>query len=856
MEVNPITLHKKESSRSPSRNNATEIASEAEPANNDQSETLNQKEEGEKLESAVGNQQIEDQESGEAPKDNINESENILNTNNSEKPNDISEKKKLTKSVRIVEPPKEEEEEEDEEEEQEVSQEEDEETEETEKEHSDEANGQNDDYEPELKAKPEINLPITTSPESSDEKLQVSEEEDEEYDPEKDQPSLPSLPPKPPVIATSHAPPSTFTSNEPKPSNETIYHAFELVIQEEINKNPNILQLGLDDQAQIFQSHIDSLGPSFPGSHWNYNQVYSYNKPFKNLKEPVALIPVNEFCRRPNITAPMTPEEEAEYEEFIVRENHYLNLQNWDEFPDKSRLFVGNLPANTISKQDLFRIFSKYGEVIQIAIKAGYGFTQFRTAEACLDCIKGEEGVPLHNKTLRLDASKPQKSRRSGNPDINNPNFSGRGRERHGDDEPPRKKWKGNYDCMVYVTGKSSVFFIRKVKKIFASSQITIDTEDVTQRNITDVLSEAAYSGVLGACVIKEQKVDLQTYETQPGGGIKFDEYADIEPEEAAEVMVKVKMAKYQGNPPPYIPQDISYNDNDKHNNKFGGRHQRNDHGRGRGGNRGGRGGRGGGRGGRFNDNYGRDRDNKFNHDWSDNNQYQQPHQQFPPQQQSYGQIPQPQFSPYGQQLQPQNQQYSSPYGMPQQSPPQQQQGFNQYGAPMSQPQPPQQNNQNYLQALQSLDPMQVQNMINLLQQQQQGTSPTIQMQPMQQQQPPPQPYNRAPPSINYGSSNQIRRGGGGPRGGYGNMPHNSRNNQPYGNVPQPHQNSNSMTSPGYNPNSNLNNNAPNALLSRLQQSSNSNGRQQNPYSQPQPQNNQDQSTASLLETLQKLSGK
>ena len=37
-------------------------------------------------------------------------------------------------------------------------------------------------------------------------------------------------------------------------------------------------------------------------------------------------------------------------------------------------------------------------------------------------------------------------------------------------------------------------------------SQVTIDVEDVTQRNINEVLSEAAYSGVLAACVIKEQK--------------------------------------------------------------------------------------------------------------------------------------------------------------------------------------------------------------------------------------------------------------------------------------------------------------------------------------------------------------
>ncbi|KAI5963130.1 NAB3 [Candida pseudojiufengensis] len=682
-----------------------------------------------------------------------------------------------------------------------------------------------------------------TNNQSNDEK----KDDDDEYDPEIDQPAVPNLPPKPSLPTTSSSKTTPQTSNLPKASDSVIRQAFEYIIQDEIAKNAEILQLGLDQQAQIFQKRIDSLGDSFPGSHMNYNQVYSYNKPFKNLKDPVPLIPINEYCRRPNITAPMSEEEEQEYEDFIERENHYMNLQNWDEFPDKSRLFVGNLPANTISKQDLFRIFSKYGEVIQIAIKAGYGFTQFRTAEACMECIKGEEGVPLHNKTLRLDASKPQKSRRSGNPEVNNPNFNGRGRERQADDEPSRKRIKGNCDCSVFITGKSSVFFIRKVKKTFANAQITVDTEDVTQKNITDVLSEAAYSGVLGACVIKEQKVDLQTYETQLNGGIKFDEYADIDPEEAAEIMTKVKLAKYGDNPPPYFPQDTSYNDNDKHNNKTGGRHHHNENNRGRNfGNRGGKGGRGGK--GRFNDNFNRNRNN-FNQNWSNDNQIPQ-QQPYIPQQQPYGQVPQAQFSPYIPQVPPQQHQDYNPYGAPQlQAPPQP--NFNQYGVPIPQPHQPAPSNQNYLQTLQSLDPAQVQNMINLLQQQQQqqhGTSPLMSMNPAQQPPPQPQPSFRGP-TINYGSSD-LRRDGRGPRGNYGPNP---VNNQPYGNVPQPHQ----TTTP--NPNSRYNNpiqnnaqaTGPNALLSRLQ----SNQTQNANSSYSQPQSNQQDSNASLLETLQKLSG-
>ena len=558
-------------------------------------------------------------------------------------------------------------------------------------------------------------------------------------------PLFAGLPPKPPVAATAQ--PSTSTITGETNTKKLLKDALDAFKTTSMSRDPNFSTLDASEQVDrikefLFSQGIDLLAGSNPV---NFDQVYSYNKPFKNLKDPIPLVPIGEFCRRPNITAPMNDEEEKEYAEFIERENYYLNLQNWDEFPDKLRLFVGNLPANTISKQDLFRIFSQYGEVIQIAIKAGFGFTQFRSAEACLDCIKGETGVPLHNKILRLDASKPQKARQPGHPEINNPNLSSTGKERRGDaaGEPARKKKKGSFDCQVYITGKSSVFYIRKVSKAFAAAQISIDTEDVTQRNINDVLSEAAYSGVLAACVIKEQKVDVQTYEEAPDGGIKFDEYADVDPEEAAGIVAKAKLKKYGNNLPPYIPQSSSYNDRSSESHGYSERGG----GRGRGGyrGRGGHRGRGGGRSGhghghghwnergsgssrdgyRSNDygGYGGANGSHGSWNYSPHEQQQQPYGLMgspPQQQQPYGQ-------PYYNQPPLQQQQQQQPYGSPPQQPygsPPQQRSF-QWNAPAQQAPPPQQqqmsNPGDMERMLLSLNPDQVQGMISMLRQQQQG---------------------------------------------------------------------------------------------------------------------------------------
>ncbi|ODV59044.1 Nab3 Rrm Ucuu complex, partial [Ascoidea rubescens DSM 1968] len=70
-----------------------------------------------------------------------------------------------------------------------------------------------------------------------------------------------------------------------------------------------------------------------------------------------------------------------------------------------SRLFIGNLPVNSITKQNMWRIFKQYGDVIQISIKPGYGFCQFRTIEQCNSAIEGEKNVPLYGKIMHLEAS-------------------------------------------------------------------------------------------------------------------------------------------------------------------------------------------------------------------------------------------------------------------------------------------------------------------------------------------------------------------------------------------------------------------------------------------------------------------
>ena len=56
------------------------------------------------------------------------------------------------------------------------------------------------------------------------------------------------------------------------------------------------------------------------------------------------------------------------------------------------RVFVGNINTNTVSKQLLSRVFSKYGYVTAISIHRGFAFVQFNNYHCARAAARGENG--------------------------------------------------------------------------------------------------------------------------------------------------------------------------------------------------------------------------------------------------------------------------------------------------------------------------------------------------------------------------------------------------------------------------------------------------------------------------------
>ncbi|KAF7505984.1 hypothetical protein GJ744_012331 [Endocarpon pusillum] len=113
---------------------------------------------------------------------------------------------------------------------------------------------------------------------------------------------------------------------------------------------------------------------------------------------------------------PWGQEIQKKYDEFLHDERIYVTEGVWDRFPPGSRLFVGNLPTEKVTKRDLFHIFHKHGKLAQISLKQAYGFVQFLEASACYDALSKEQGASIRGRKIHLEISKPQKGSRNSGP--------------------------------------------------------------------------------------------------------------------------------------------------------------------------------------------------------------------------------------------------------------------------------------------------------------------------------------------------------------------------------------------------------------------------------------------------------
>ncbi|GMM37423.1 Nab3 protein [Saccharomycopsis crataegensis] len=359
------------------------------------------------------------------------------------------------------------------------------------------------------------------------------------------------------------------------------------VLIEEYTKNPSDSKFDIFKDSSVTAVNLNTSKnePNDDGAPEPYDENDSNGSQEAYYKSR------NKSCKRPSLKDPMNYQELEEYGNFVRNELEYLTAGNWDKMPPGSRMFIGNLPVSSVTKQILWRIFKQYGEVVQITIKSNYGFCQFKTAEECANAIKGESSVPLHGKMMLLEVSKPQKSKSSTTEDrhhISNPHShpasrintrtknggseyiplsSKRANSHHSTYDQragnsKRSKYdgsssnisvtKGGYynsknnfrpgtECQVYVKHAADPKLVSFLLSRLSSAGLSVNKTDISpQMSLKSLINDAAYSGVYGIIVVhRDGNLDVQTFEKTDDGGVKFDEYQAVSVDVAVELFMR-----------------------------------------------------------------------------------------------------------------------------------------------------------------------------------------------------------------------------------------------------------------------------------------------------------------------------
>ncbi|GAB7343589.1 hypothetical protein MBLNU457_1591t1 [Dothideomycetes sp. NU457] len=316
---------------------------------------------------------------------------------------------------------------------------------------------------------------------------------------------------------------------------------------------------------------------------------------------------------------PWTHETQRLYEAFLDEERQFVQEGNWEQFPYGSRLFVGNLSSERVTKRDIFHVFHHYGRIAQISIKQAYGFVQFFDIASCDKATRAENGRIIRGKKVNLEISKPQKNskhfdprRRSRSPDTGRapagidryvsvpgrrndrndrdrerdrgrrdyrPGRSpspphgirsrdrsperyerfrsrsrspyGRGHRRNGSDDNdlplPRRQPRDVPDVQILVLDQLDRNFVQWVEQSFISAGVRADVLIFSPRlNEAAVIRRQIIEGVVAVCKLgisnqQASLVPLQVFDRRGGADIRFEEYADLAPKIAAQVVLRAK---------------------------------------------------------------------------------------------------------------------------------------------------------------------------------------------------------------------------------------------------------------------------------------------------------------------------
>ncbi|KAG7293784.1 hypothetical protein NEMBOFW57_003841 [Staphylotrichum longicolle] len=99
------------------------------------------------------------------------------------------------------------------------------------------------------------------------------------------------------------------------------------------------------------------------------------------------------------------------WDQFQADEKRYTSEAKWERFPEGSRIFIGNLSSERVSKREVFDVFHQFGRLAQISLKSAYGFVQYHTIAEGHAAMQGAQGIELGGRKIHLEISRAQKKK-------------------------------------------------------------------------------------------------------------------------------------------------------------------------------------------------------------------------------------------------------------------------------------------------------------------------------------------------------------------------------------------------------------------------------------------------------------
>ncbi|KAB2576317.1 putative RNA-binding protein [Lasiodiplodia theobromae] len=272
---------------------------------------------------------------------------------------------------------------------------------------------------------------------------------------------------------------------------------------------------------------------------------------------------------------PWGPDVQKLYDEFLQDERVYVTEGQWDKFPPNSRLFIGNLPTEKVTKRDLFHIFHRHGKLAQISIKQAYGFVQFLDAGACLRALQSEQGQVVRGRKMHLEISKPQRNTRNADDKTQRNDRNGARRRsrspdytRGGTTTAPRNVDRHPRDVpdvqiLVLQPGEVDRNFIAWVERSFQEVGVRADVLLLSPRlDEAAVVRRQILEGVHAVSRItrlsqQTGKIPLQVFNRSAGqSNVTFEEYDNLDVPVCAQL---IRRAKEQSMPPPTPTYPAAY---------------------------------------------------------------------------------------------------------------------------------------------------------------------------------------------------------------------------------------------------------------------------------------------------------